>query len=776
MTWTNYDDALSQMRSAGLIVDSLTVGKLCRCRVEGEREKKGWYSLHEFRTDDGDVVIVGSYGIWSGTQSNAQKIDLTKRTLTHDQHAAIKARAREDRKRAADQRAREARRAAAKASRAWSLCAPDGHCDYLLRKGVSAHGARFTARGNLVIPMLDGAGQVHGLQVIYGDPTTKDRKGRDKDYWPAGLQKQGHWYQIGTPTWIVIIAEGFATAATLHQASGLPVCVAFDANNLRPVAEALRRRYRSIRILIAADDDYLTDGNPGVSAASAAALSVSGAVAIPVFRDDRAGKKITDYNDLFHIEGLHVVRAQIEARLTELQWWPAAPPPPVSRGGEAGRLKSLISIDEACERYVLIYGGASTIFDEHEHLLVPKADVVDILPDHGWRLWKERGSARRIARLDEVGFDPTRRDGKIRCNLWGGWPTTPRQGSCENLLDLLSYLCGNERNHGDVYQWVLKWLAYPIQNPGAKMRTALVLHGPQGAGKNLFFESVMSIYGEYGRVIDQSAIEDKFNDWASRKLFLIADEVVARQELFHHKNKIKSLITGEWIRINPKNVTAHDERNHVNLVFLSNEVQPLHLEEWDRRFMVVWTPGELSREFYHEVGEEIKNGGIAALHDYLLCLDLGDFDEHTKPLITQAKRDLIDVGLESTDRFMREWRSGEAGLKFLPCLPMDLYSAYRRWCVANGESRPRTARDFLGRIKKMPGWISEPRTLYSSTHYGGDRKNQRIIIPPPDELANAPANQAPLAADWYRAPPPNKPAGEWLTDCYLEFRRFSHEE
>ncbi|MBL7391299.1 primase-helicase family protein, partial [Escherichia coli] len=83
---------------------------------------------------------------------------------------------------------------------------------------------------------------------------------------------------------------------------------------------------------------------------------------------------------------------------------------------------------------------------------------------------------------------------------------------------------------------------------------------------------------------------DKFNDWASGKLFMIADEVVARQELFHIKNKLKALITGDCIRINPKNVAAHDERNHVNLVFLSNEKQPLVLEKDDRRFMVMWTP------------------------------------------------------------------------------------------------------------------------------------------------------------------------------------------
>ena len=89
-------------------------------------------------------------------------------------------------------------------------------------------------------------------------------------------------------------------------------------------------------------------------------------------------------------------------------------------------------------------------------------------------------------------------------------------GSCEYLVDLLRYMCAKESKPEELFQWVIRWLAYPIQHPGAKMQTTIVVHGPQGTGKNMFFEAIMGIYGRYGRIIDQSAIEDKFNDWASR--------------------------------------------------------------------------------------------------------------------------------------------------------------------------------------------------------------------------------------------------------------------
>ena len=111
------------------------------------------------------------------------------------------------------------------------------------------------------------------------------------------------------------------------------------------------------------------------------------------------------------------------------------------------------------------------------------------------------------------------------------WPTTPVAGSCEHLIDLLRYMCADDSRPEELFQWVLRWLAYPIQHPGAKMQTTIVVHGPQGTGKNMFFEVIMGIYGRYGRIIDQSAIEDKFNDWASRRLFERLHQFEAVREL-----------------------------------------------------------------------------------------------------------------------------------------------------------------------------------------------------------------------------------------------------
>lgn len=695
---SNYDDVLSQLQAAGLLVDSLDVGRLRRCKVEGDREKRGWYHLHELRLPSGDDLIVGSFGQWRGAENNAMKVEVKKSDLSREQVENLRKRLAEDKKRAELARKAENDRAAEKAAKAWKQCSTDGDCEYLSRKGVAAHGVRFSPQGAMVIPMLDVANKVHGLQIIRGKAAPGQKQRLGKEFWPAGLAKKGHFHLIGgVPDGVLLVAEGYATAASLFEATGLPVAVAFDAGNLAPVAEALHKRYKQAKILVCADDDAFSEGNPGVTAASGAAMQVGGAFVAPVFADQAArlaafeqkSQKVTDFNDLHLAEGLHVVREQVQARLTALGWTLTRKPAPAAQPRGEGKaenapLRPIDSLDELLERFALVYGQGGTVFDHQEHCLLGLSDMRDAcLQRELHRAWAEHPE-KQMVRVSEVGFDPTEQDRNIQCNLWGGWPTTPQAGSCTYLLDLLSHMC----NDAKLYPWVLKWLAYPIQHPGAKMKTTLVVHGPQGTGKNMFFDAYMAIFGRYGRMVDQSAIEDKFNDWASALLFAQFDEVVARSEMYHIKNKLKSFITGDRIRINPKNRAAYEERNHVNAVFLSNEAMPVVLEEDDRRHVVIWTPEKLSPEFYRDAMREISNGGVAALHHYLLHLDLGDFTNSTQPPMTAAKKELIDLSLDSPQRFLQAMENGEVdgfpGLnapKLLsPCLSMDLFELYQEWC------------------------------------------------------------------------------------------------
>ena len=811
----NYDDVLDQLRGAGLLVQHLEAdGKMHRCRVDGQdRENRGWYVLHEWRGNDGELYVVGSYGVWLGNDNGATKVKLKGVQVSDAEKAAMRARMAEDRKRAAADRKREAEAAARRAEGAWrkALTTPpaDGAVDYLHRKGVESYGLRYTGSGAMVIPMLDARGTIHGLQFILPAQHPRRRKtGRDKEYWPAGLQKQGHWFQIGAVAHggVCLVAEGYATAATLHAATGLPVAVAFDAGNLRHVAAAIKKARNTSKILICADDDYLQKcracrqptpvaeeacqhcgephgaENAGVREAAAAAVQVGGARVAPVFPADRGGKKLTDFNDLQHFEGagLPMVRAQIERVIDDLGWRvaPSRAGPTPEGGGESGRMVSRLSIADAVSRYWGTYGfGGEVLFDQVERRLVAKKDVMNLLPRHGWDTLKDH-PAWRVALDTEVGFDPTEKDAAVRCNLFGGWPMEPAPGKCTALLSLLEYLCSGEQNSAIVYQWMLKWLAYPLQHPGAKMHSAIVVHGAQGTGKSRFFEAYARIFGPYGRVLGQEALEDKFNaDWAQAKLFILADEVLARQELYHIKNRLKGFITGDTIRVNPKNIAAHNEKNQMNLVFLSNERQPLVLENDDRRHLVIWVPPKPGDSFFNEVNAEIENGGVTALYQHLLDLDLGDFRPWTRPPMTGAKEDLITLGLSNEERFVREWRAlelegadGEV-LPFCPCLGSHLYHVYSLWCERNGE-RKRKAQDVIGFLKKLPGWqAGMPQRTHPSLREtdAATYVNRKLVVPSENAMLESAALNAtvqrPLLQDQ------GETKSRWATRCFFAFER-----
>jgi putative DNA primase/helicase len=779
----NYDDVVLQLTNFGLLINGrLEIGRMIRCRIPDDREKRGWYIVHEVTLSGGDKVLVGSYGIWHGAENNAQKIELNKIELTGEQKAAIRQRIAEDKKRADNEQKRRAEQAALRADKAWRNLLTDGDSGYLHRKGIAAHGIRYTKDGAIAVPMLDTSGRIHGLQFILDKDKQKDKieqnGGKDKKFWPPGLAKKSHFHLIGSPTNLLLLCEGYSTAASLHEATTFPVAIAFDAGNLESVAKALKKRYPKARILVCSDDDAFAHckacqkpininfsnicpeckephsrGNAGAQYAELAALAVSGRVIAPRFADPAARfdyycrnqGKLTDFNDLHLTDGLHSVRTQVESALLAFGWTAAANTRDAKKqgDGDTDKLIPIDTTDELLERFSLVYGKRGTVFDHQEHQLLAVSDMRDACQSREThRRWQE-SPHRSIVRAENVGFDPGGLDMRITCNLWGGWPTTPKAGQCDTILGLLYHMCSGEDNAQDTAKWVIKWLAYPIQHPGAKMRSTLVVHGPQGTGKNLFFEIILAIYGRYGRIIDQAAIEDKFNDCFSAKLFMIADEVVARSDLYHVKNKLKSFITGEFIRINPKNMASYEERNHVNIVFLSNERMPVVIEEDDRRHCVIWTPPKKDADYYKIVAAEIANGGIEALHDWLLNINLGDFNEHSKPLMTTAKEELLALSKDNVLRFYEDWMDGEFNWTSddytddktmtshnTPVLSDDLYDLYKTWCGRQGV-KPSPLNRTIDHIVKRPGVCKQRKRFQID---GKDSANQRTFIFPPNCL------------------------------------------
>ena len=128
----------------------------------------------------------------------------------------------------------------------------------------------------------------------------------------SGGKVTGGFCQIGSKSDSIVICEGFATGASIHEATGLVVAVAFHSGNLLPVSRAIREKFPNHKLIIAADDDWKNKDNTGIKKAKEAASSVGGYLAIPKFSENR-DEKDTDFNDLARLMGTETVQLQIES-------------------------------------------------------------------------------------------------------------------------------------------------------------------------------------------------------------------------------------------------------------------------------------------------------------------------------------------------------------------------------------------------------------------------------------------------------------------------------
>lgn len=267
-----YRDFAAALQAGGLITASVIAdGKLHRCKAEGDKHGKqsGWYVLHL------DGIPAGSFGDWRTNQRvqwvhDCANIDkATRERLLEDVRKAEAQRER-DRLRNRLEAKHEARNLWARAA----LANPEH--PYLSAKRVGVYGLRQLGR-RLLVPMRDASGDLWAVQQISEEGEKRFLR---------GARKRGLYHAIGPAVASVLcIAEGYATAASIFEATGYPVAVAFDCGNLLPVAKALREKYPHARFLICADNDTATakrlGRNPGIEAATEAAKAVSGVVVSP---------------------------------------------------------------------------------------------------------------------------------------------------------------------------------------------------------------------------------------------------------------------------------------------------------------------------------------------------------------------------------------------------------------------------------------------------------------------------------------------------------------
>lgn len=737
-------DIVDQMANVGIFVPpgyelQVTSGKFLRFRPQGQKDKKKsvWYCIYENFTRTGKSYYAGAFGI--KTEKYIIKTstkDWTAEELKEAREFAKKAKLRNE-----QDAAKRAQKAADTANYLWNR-AYDGvpvTFGYCQQKKITPYGAK-NYQGRMVIPMYRG-GAIVGMQFIFPE---KNEDGVNKLFL-SGSDIVGAYFKIGhltnDPQQTIMVVEGYATGCSVHKATKLPVIVAFNAGNLDPVIAGIRSRLPDAKIVIAGDDDrhvllraraffekfgikpeisatskgkkqffktetfgdvetdvgyvqingsqaiqgymkYTREGreicqkldfsNAGKIKAHAAAMKHRCCVVFPKF--STKGSHGTDFNDLEIEEGADVATKQLD--VSDLQ--------PYEGKKKRKKDSSDGMIGYLCERYTMLY--PTTELWDHEKRIVVKLEAMRAHFGKGTIDTWLADPRRKTADIDQLVFMPTGTVPEGSINMFLGWPLKPDSTkSCHRIVEHLFNLCGRD---DDIFDWVAKWLAYPLQNPGAKMHTCMLFYGAhEGTGKNLFFEGVMEkIYGkDYSLTINQSMLQDSFNGWLSHRLYCVADEVVSSADRRILKNQIKTMITGLQHNINEKNMARRVEANLTNFVFLSNELQPLLLDEFDRRHMCVLVNETHSPEYFKALAAEMNSGGIEAFYQYLLEYPLEDFSPASKPIKTVAHDELVRLGKTADRRFIEDWLNGDTDYPVGPVASIHLYQAFKIWASQQGE-------------------------------------------------------------------------------------------
>ena len=220
-------------------------------------DKPGWYLVF------GDGIPAGRFGCWRAGIEVTWRADVGRK-LTQTEEMAHARRLSESKAMRDAALERQHQVASETVEKIWTgaqAALPDH--PYLAKKGIGVHGARATGDGRLVVPLYDQDGTLASLQYIAHDG--------GKLYHPGG-QTGGKFWMVGSldEPGTLYVAEGFATAATIHETTNRPVVVAYSASNLVPVTGTLRETYGATQdIVIVADNDSSGVGQRYAEQASA---------------------------------------------------------------------------------------------------------------------------------------------------------------------------------------------------------------------------------------------------------------------------------------------------------------------------------------------------------------------------------------------------------------------------------------------------------------------------------------------------------------------------
>lgn len=456
----------------------------------------------------------------------------------------------------------------------------------------------------LVIPAYK-AGLLVGMQRIWADGSKNFLK---------NAPYAGAYFLIGDPATSqkIMIAEGYATGASVHMATGFPVIVTFNDTNMLNVFQYWKKTLPPETVFtICADND---ESGAGL----AAAKKCKGAVI-------RMCPVATDYNDLHVAQGLQAVKEAIFPPVIERST--AQYDVSQSDYEQRGWWDDWVYINHEDKFYSLAthMRYSITAFNLQNGKLVPESDkggkgtASSMVTNDS--LVRVVAKAVYAPNVDEVIF----KDNNLECvNVFN--PKTLPKAAAEytqagrDAIDMIRnhifYICNCNEEHTAL---MLNWIAWQLQRKGEKILWCPVIQGVEGTGKSFFADLLEHLLGhENINTVAPREVLSQFNGWATNACVSVLSEIrLVNQDRYEAVNALKPLITDQVVQINIKNVPAYNVRNVTNYICMTNFKDAIPVTATDRRWWILYSDYDTLDDFLQRASPDDADGYFMRLYNAL---------------------------------------------------------------------------------------------------------------------------------------------------------------
>ena len=271
------------------------------------------------------------------------------------------------------------------------------------------------------------------------------------------------------------------------------------------------------------------------------------------------------------------------------------------------------------------------------------------------------------------------RGGESYANLWGGWrseytkDTLPSEAQRNKVMSEWFWAMDNVFGEDPTArEFAEHWFFYPIQNPGAKLFTCMIVCSLlQGVGKSFLGEMLAKhVYGAvkpgptHAWVLTEGDLNTPFNSYMHARSFVMGDDIASHDRKAVYE-KVKSYVTSPIVQINTKNVPQYMSDNCTNFYLTGNELAMFYLQDNDRRSMVhiIRRPTK-AVERYTELRKlfDAGIGGPTLLWYAREKYDAKAFNPNAAAPVTASKREVIGYSKQGVAEWVADLVSDLEGV------------------------------------------------------------------------------------------------------------------